>query len=164
MPRPNIQYRTTSAEAFRDFKREHPRISITYEQFCIIIRTCNTMIVEHVLDTGEKFRLPHGFGDITIHKWKPKRWRNKPDGTQVNNLPIDWKKTKEAGKHIYHLNYHTGGYKFRWMWFKRKAKFKHKDVFIFKPNRVPSRKLAQYLKLPNSPYPQIYRNWEKNNA
>lgn len=161
MPRPQIQYRTTSAEAFKNFKASYPKIKISYDQFSKILRTCNEMIIENVLETGEKFRLPHGFGDIAIHKWKPKRWRTRPDGVQFNNLSIDWKKTKELGKHVYHLNYHTSGYKFRWVWFRGKASFKHKDIFSFKPNRVPSRKLAQYLKLTNSPYIELYRTWDK---
>lgn len=161
MPRPVIQYRTTSAEAFRNFKEKYPNINISYETFKEIIRTCNKMIVEQVLDTGEKFRLPHGFGDLCIHKWKPKRWKTLPDGRQVNNLSVDWKKSRELGKKILHLNYHTGGYKFRWIWFKSKTTFKHSNVFSFKPNRITSRKLAQYLKIPNSPYPQIYRHWER---
>lgn len=161
MPRPKIQYRTTSAEALRSFKELHPRVDISYDQFNQIIRTCNEMIMEHVMETGEKFRLPHGFGDISIHKWKPKRIKVRPDGKEFNNLPIDWVKSRKLGKRVLQLNYHTGGYKFRWVWFVSTAKFRHSYVFSFKPNRVPSRKLAQYLKIPNSPYVQIYRTWDK---
>lgn len=161
MPRPRIEYRTTSAEAFRMFKELHPDVNITWMQFNNILRTCNEMIMEHVMESGEKFKLPHGFGEISVHKWKPKRKRKIPDGREINNLPIDWKKTKELGKYVYHLNHHTGGYKCRWVWFPHDARFKNSNVFTFKPNRVPSRKLAQYLKLPNSPYIQIYRQWPK---
>lgn len=161
MSRPIIQYRTTSAEAYKSFKEANPRIDITYSQFNQIIRTCNEMIMEYVMETGEKFKLPHGFGTISIHKWRPKRTRTRPDGVTVNNLPIDWVKTRQTGKRILQLNFHTGGYKFRWVWFHTTAKFRHHSVFSFKPNRSASRKLAQYLKIPNSPYVQIYRTWDK---
>lgn len=161
MPRPSIQYRTSSKKAFKNFKEAHPRIDITYDQFDSIIRTCNEMIMEYVMETGEKFRLPHGFGDISIHKWKPKRKRYRPDGKIINNLPIDWVKTMQTGKRVLQLNFHTGGYKFRWVWFISTAKFKHSNIFSFKANRSASRKLAKYLKIPNSPYVQIYRSWDK---
>ena len=161
MPRPKIEYRTTSAEALADFRRQYPSVNITWYQFESILRHCNGMIMEHIMESGERFKLPHGFGEISIHKWKPKRRRKIPDGREVNNLPIDWKKTRELGKKVFHLNHHTGGYKCRWVWFATAARFKHSQIFNFKPNRAPSRKLAQYLKLPNSPYIQKYRHWSK---
>lgn len=162
MGRPKVEYRSTGIQSFKAYKQEHPNINITYQQFNQILRTCNAMIVDHILDSGEKFRLPYGFGDLSIHKWIPKRWRiNKVTGKQVNNYSIDWKKTREKGKHILHLNYHTQRYKFRWVWFISSSRLKYAYVFTFKPNRAASRKLAQYLKIPNSPYVQIYRQWDK---
>ena len=75
------------------------------------------------------------------------------------NLAVDWKKTKEKGKIIYNFNYHTEGYFFGWVWFKESTRFKHSDLWYFKPTRVTSRLLAHYIQT-NDKYQHIYRTWK----
>ena len=158
MPRPVIEYRSISREAYKRFKKEHPKVKISYETFKKIIKVSNGLIVDHILDTGEKFRLPHGFGDISIHKWRPKKYVNH-NGVQRINLPVDWPKSRLLGKKTYHLNSHTDGYRYKWKWFQRTSRLETSKCMVFKPNRLISRRLASYLKNPNSTYAQTYRSW-----
>jgi len=80
------------------------------------------------------------------------------DGKEYINLPIDWQKTREKGKVIYNFNYHTEGFFFGWHWFKQNARFKHSDLWYFKPSRTTSRLLSHYIKADDK-YQHIYREW-----
>ena len=81
------------------------------------------------------------------------------NGKEVVNLPIDWKRTKEKGKVIYNFNFHTEGFFFGWVWFKKTARFKDADLWYFKPTRDTSRLLAHYVKT-NEKYQHLYREWK----
>lgn len=160
--RPKVDYRSDSKAAYEDFKKLFPKTETTRQQYSCIIRSFNTAIAEHVLETGSRIRLPFGLGDISITKYKPRKHKTFTDrgSRQVTiiNLPIDWQKTRKAGKLIYHLNSHTDGYRFRWKWFSSTALFESARLFSFRPNRSQSRKLALYLKS-DPKYAQIYRQW-----
>lgn len=158
MSRPKADYRTGGKEAYENFCKNHPTVKITYKQYQNVIRTCNEMIMNYVIDTGERFKLPFGFGDISIDKWKPKRFKEY-NGKKYINLPIDWQKTRKEGKWIYNLNAHTDGYRFGWKWFKSTAKFQSANCYTFKPARKHSRKLGECLKKPYSIYQHIYKEW-----
>jgi hypothetical protein len=81
------------------------------------------------------------------------------DGKEFVNLPVDWQKTKEKGKIIYNFNFHTEGYFFGWMWFKKSTRFKFADLWYFKPSRTTSRLLSHYIKV-NDKYQHIYHTWK----
>jgi nucleoid DNA-binding protein len=125
-----------------------------------ILYTYNECFKEYILETGEKAKLPYGFGEFSINKKKRRKLKNDVDGKEFVNLPIDWQKTKEKGKVIYNFNYHTEGYFFGWMWFKSTARFKNSDLWYFKPSRLTSRLLSHYLKT-NDKYQYIYNEWKK---
>jgi len=95
-----------------------------------------------------------------VTKKKSKKY-NIVNGEEKITLPIDWPKTNKAGKKIYLLNAHTDGYRFKWTWISKDARLYQHDIWVFKPSRVSSRKLAEYLKKPNSNYAQIYREFNK---
>lgn len=99
------------------------------------------------------------FGEFSINKKKRKKLKT-VDGKVVVNLPIDWKKTKEKGKHIYNFNYHTEGFFFGWMWFKESTRIRNIDLWYFKPSRTTSRLLSHYIKTDNK-YQNIYCEWKK---
>lgn len=150
-------YRTGSLESHKEFCKKHPDVKLSYDEYKNIIYSFNYMFVEHILETGEKVKLPAGLGDFSINKRKRKKTIN-VNGVEMINLPIDWKKTKEKGKRIYNFNFHTEGYNFKWNWFKRSARFKHSDLFYFKPSRITSRLLGHYLKV-DEKYQHTYATW-----
>jgi len=162
MSRPKADYRTGGKEAYKNFCNNHPSVKITYKQYQSVIHNCNEMIMDYVIDTGEKFRLPFGFGDISIDKWKPKRFKEH-NGQKYINLPIDWAKTRKEGTWVYNINAHTDGFRFGWKWFKDTAKFQSSGCYTFIPMRKHSRKLGECLKKPNAIYQNIYKEWNPKN-
>ena len=158
--RTKVDWRSSSKDNYNSFCKKHPSIKLTYDEWRNILYTYNECFKEYILETGEKAKLPYGFGEFSINKKKRRKLKNDVDGKEFVNLPIDWQKTKEKGKIIYNFNYHTEGYFFGWMWFKNTARFKNSDLWYFKPSRLTSRLLSHYLKT-NDKYQYIYNEWKK---
>jgi len=158
--RTKIDWRSSSKDSYNNFCKKHSSIKLTYDEWRNILYTYNESFKEYILETGERVKLPFGFGEFSINKKKRRRLKNNVDGKEFVNLPIDWQKTKEKGKVIYNFNYHTEGYFFGWMWFKQTARFKNSDLWYFKPSRLTSRLLSHYLKT-NDKYQNIYQEWKK---
>ena len=157
--RVKIDWRSASKENYNNFCRKHPSIKLTFDQWRNIIYTYNETFKEYILETGERARLPYGFGEFSINKKKRRKMKG-VDGKEFVNLPIDWKKTREKGKRIYNFNFHTEGYFFGWTWFKETARFRFSDLWYFKPSRNTSRLLSHYIKT-NDRYQHIYHEWKK---
>ncbi len=156
-----VDYRSTSREAFASFCKKHPNTKVSFDQWRNIIYTFNEDFKNYILETGLKGRLPSGFGEFSITKKKRKRTVIDPKtGKEHINLPIDWKKTRERGKYIYQLNYHTEGYFFGWKWFKKSTRLKFADLWWFKPTRATSRLLSHYIKT-DAKYQHKYCEWQK---
>jgi hypothetical protein len=155
-----VDWRSSSKDNYKDFCKKNPTIKITYDLWRQIVYAYNDSIRTYILETGEKARIPGGFGEITINKKKRKRIKVRPqDGREFINLPVDWKKTKEKGKIIYNFNYHTEGYYFGWLWIRTGARFKDHDLWYFKPSRVTSRLITHYINI-DEKYQHTYQNWK----
>jgi nucleoid DNA-binding protein len=159
MPRVKIDWRSSSKDNYKIFCKKHPLIKLTFDEWRNIIYSFNEAFKNYILETGEKAKLPLGFGEFSINKKKRKKFKQ-VDGVEVINLPIDWQKSKEKGKRIYNFNYHTEGYFFGWMWFRETARLKHTNLWYFKPTRTTSRLLSHYIKT-DEKYQHIYREWKK---
>lgn len=157
MSRCSVEYRSTSKEVFKRFKEKYPEIKITYTKWCDVIYSFNYGFRDYLLETGDRAPFPCGFGKFAICKFKPRRTKL-VDGVEIIGLPVDWKKTKEYGKKIYHMNYNTEGFKFRWLWFSSSARFEKYTIWNFKPSRVSSRLLKHYLTQEN--YQYKYLEWK----
>lgn len=154
-----IDWRSASKDNYNNFCKKHPTVKLSFDEWRNVIYSYNDAFKEYILETGEKAKLPFGFGEFSINKKKRRKMKG-VDGKEFVNLPIDWKKTKEKGKHIYNFNFHTEGYFFGWMWFKDSARLKHTELWYFKPSRVTSRMLSHYLKT-NDKYQHIYCEWKR---
>ena len=141
MPRVHIEWRSSSKENYINFCKKNPNIIITFNEWKNIVYQYNEYFKNYILETGEKARLPFGFGEFSINKKKRKKFKN-IKGEEYINLPVDWQRSKVKGKRIYNFNYHTEGYFFGWMWFKQSARFKNSDLWYFKPSRLTSRLLS----------------------
>jgi nucleoid DNA-binding protein len=159
MPRVKIDWRSSSKDNYKSFCKKHPLVKLTFDEWRNIIYSFNEAFKNYILETGEKAKLPFGFGEFSINKKKRKKFKQ-VDGVEVINLPIDWQKSKEKGKRIYNFNYHTEGYFFGWMWFRETARLKHTNLWYFKPTRTTSRLLSHYIKT-DEKYQHIYREWKK---
>jgi nucleoid DNA-binding protein len=154
-----LDWRSASKENYNSFCKKHPSIKLTFDQWRNIIYSFNDAFREYILETGERAKLPFGFGEFSISKKKRRKIKG-IDGKEFVNLPIDWKKTKEKGKRIYNFNFHTEGFFFGWMWFKITARFKQSNLWYFKPSRNTSRLLSHYLKTDDK-YQHLYHEWKK---
>jgi nucleoid DNA-binding protein len=157
--RTKIDWRSASKENYNNFCKKNPSIKLTFDEWRNILYSFNESFKTYILETGEKAKLPFGFGEFAINKKKRRKMKGK-DGKEFVNLPIDWKRTKEKGKVIYNFNYHTEGFFFGWIWFKESVRLRNADLWYFKPTRVTSRLLSHYLKT-NDKYQHIYLEWRK---
>lgn len=153
-----IDWRSSSKENYKLFCKKNPSIKLTFDEWRNVLYSFNEAFKNYILETGERARLPLGFGEFSINK--KKRRKKKGLNDEFVNLPIDWQKTKEKGKRIYNFNFHTEGYFFGWMWFKETTRIKNIDLWYFKPSRVTSRLLSHYLKA-DEKYQHMYREWKK---
>lgn len=158
MSRTKIEWRSSSRENYNDFKVKHPSIKISFQNWKNVVYEFNEAFRDHILETGEKIKMPFGFGDFSINKRKREKIKT-VDGKEFVNLPIDWQKTKQKGKTIYNMNYHTDGYSFRWLWFKKSSRIKNPDLWYFRACRDTSKMLAHYLFV-DPKYQQLYSTWE----
>lgn len=157
MPRVKVQYRSASKDVYKKFKQKYPQYKIDFNTWATIIYTFNYAFRDYILETGEKTKYMYGFGDFSITKWKPEKTIIY-EGEEKVALPVDWKKTKEnGGKKVFHMNFGTEGYKFKWKWFTTSGRFFMYSLWNFKPSRVSSRLLKHYLSLPD--YHYKYLEW-----
>ena len=157
--RVKVEWRSASKENYSNFCKKSPSIKLTFDEWRNIIYSFNEAFKEYILETGERAKLPFGFGEFSINK-KRRRKMKGVDGKEFINLPIDWQKTKEKGKRIYNFNFHTEGFFFGWIWFKNTTRFKHSFLWYFKPCRNTSRLLSHYLKTDDK-YQYMYHEWKK---
>jgi nucleoid DNA-binding protein len=157
--RVKVDWRSASKENYNQFCKKNPSIKLSFDEWRNIIYSYTDAFKEYILETGERAKLPFGFGEFSINKKKRKKIK-KNNGKEFINLPVDWKKTKERGKIIYNFNYHTEGYFFGWIWFKETIRLKQGELWYFKPSRNTSRLLSHFLKTSDK-YQHIYREWRK---
>ena len=167
MSRRKKEYRTNSRENYDRFLKENniKESSLPYDKYCQNLEVCNWMYIEYALRTGFKANLPYGFGPIAVNKKRLKKFKEfiDKDGNQrkVVNLRVNWAKTRELGKKVYHTNEHSDGYNFKWMWFPKEAKIALSDLYVFKPGRYASRTINKYVRKAGN-FQEKYLEWEKN--
>lgn len=157
MPRTKIDWRSASKANYEDFCKKHPDIELSFDQWKNIIYIYNDYYRNYILETGEKVKMPFGFGEFSIIK-KKRKLKKTIKGKEYINLPIDWQETRRLGKKIYRFNNHTNGYFFGWYWYKEKARIKQPRLWYFKPSRTTSRLINHYLTI-DSNYQYVYKEW-----
>lgn len=160
--RPKRDWVSGSKEVYNTFCELNPDINITYKLYREILMNYNKAILEHILETGEMVHLPWGIGGLSISKFKCAIRKIVSDkGAELVNYNIDWKETKKQGKYVYHLNLHTGGFRYKWYWSPKGSRIKYSKIwqlFIF---REMKRELPRRLNIPNSKYKNLYRTHRK---
>lgn len=156
--RVKVGWRSAGKLQYLDFCEKNRNIHITFEVWKDIVYRFNWDFRDYILTYGDKSKIPFGFGELSINKRKVKKTKI-INGVEKITLPVDWKKTKEKGKKIYNFNYHTEGYRFKWIWFPKTARFKYAQLWVFKPARTSSRKITEFLAKKDSDYLNIYKEW-----
>ena len=122
---------------FRDMYRTMP-VEVDYGLYKRILDEMCIVILEHVLNASEGFKMPYGLGFIQIGKYRPKN-------LDSESLSVDYKTSNELGKRISHLNEHSDGYKYRLYWSKIPRTFPDRYKYQLKLVRQNKRKLAQLI-------------------
>lgn len=157
--RVKVEFRSCSRDCYKRFCETFPDVKISYSKWVDVIYTFNYNFRDHMLETGEKCKMPWGMGDFAVSKKKRKARYTCKDGHQFIILPIDWPKTRLKGKHVYNFNLHSDGWGFKWQWFIASARFKHAEIWFFKPSRISSRLIKHYVT--QDDYQQKYLDWGK---
>ena len=113
-------------------------IEAPYGLYKRVLAEMCAVILEHVLERAEGFKMPYGLGFIQVGKYKPKN-------LDSNSLSIDYKASDEYNKRIYHLNEHSDGYKYRLYWSKIPRTFPDRYKYQLGFVRQNKRKLAQLI-------------------
>ena len=122
---------------FLDMYRTLP-INVPYTEYKRVLDTMCSIILEHVFEGSDGFKMPYGLGFIQIGKYKPKQLNSE-------SLSVDYKSSKELDKRIYHLNEHSNGYKYRLYWSKIPYTFKERYQYSLNLVRANKRRLAQLI-------------------
>lgn len=113
-------------------------IDIDYPTYQKILECMCDVILFHILDKSDGFKMPYGLGYIQIGKYRPKKLNDR-------SLSVDYKASKEYDKKIFHLNEHSDGYKFRLYWSKIPQTFPDRYKYQLSLVRRNKRKLAQLI-------------------
>lgn len=132
-----LQNKHTLIDVYAAYSKEVQKKSkydLTYKEFLKISETLLKNCMDHMLYDSGEIRLNHGLGILRLKKIK----------TNYNKPKIDWKRTKEIGKKVYHLNMHTQGYYVRFYWAKfAKTKVAGKIPYCFTAHRINTRKASE---------------------
>ena len=113
-------------------------IEVDYGLYKRILDEMCRVILEHVLNGSEGFKMPYGLGFIQVGKYQPK-------SLTAKSLSVDYKASKEYDKRIYHLNEHSNGYKYRLYWSKTPRTFPDRYKYQLSFVRQNKRRLAQLI-------------------
>jgi 6-pyruvoyl-tetrahydropterin synthase len=128
----------TIKDAYKEYAKENKNdkdFGIDYQLYRQICLEFNAYISDKILNDTYEFNLFGGLGVIRIKKLPASKQRR-----------VDWATTKKSNVKVYHLNFHTDEYYYKWFWHKYKARFKNKSAYSFVPIRKNKRTLAALLK------------------
>lgn len=128
---------------------------ISQSTYTKVLKAFFQLMMNEQIYQGNDFILPYNMGVVSIRKVISKV-KLDSDGKLINHLPIDfgatnklWAANPEAKDNkvlIRHLNKHTNGYVFKFMYNKNKSRFKNKTAYRFEPTRTHKRMLAKLVK------------------
>lgn len=113
-------------------------VEVDYGLYKRVLDEMCKVILEHVLERSEGFKMPYGLGLIQVGKYKPKIYTQQ-------SLSVDYKTSNELNKKVYHLNEHSDGYKFRLYWSKIPRTFPDRYKYQLSFVRQNKRRLAQLI-------------------
>ena len=109
---------------------------IDYSTYMNIINDYIEYIISQVLE-GHIFFIPYGLGSIYVFKKKV---------VPGYGMQPDWGLSRKLDKVVYHLNEHSGGYKYNFKWDKEPCRFRNHKLYRLSMVRTVKRTLAKYIK------------------
>lgn len=128
--------------------KENELYQVDYKTFRNIVTEYFKYIRDAVIEEGRTIKLPARLGTLSVIKHKPKRY-------SAPSLRIDFKTSNELGKIIYHLNEHSRGFKYRFLWSKKNVIAKGNADYKLVMTRANKRRLAKIIKNNERDYLEI---------
>jgi hypothetical protein len=154
-----IQDAYTMKDMYNDYisdKIEGTPYYITFKDYLNICGRYYKEISRLIIYESKTFKLPFRLGSLTVVKKKPKFLSlGIADGVQMCTLSIDWKESKIYDKWIPHMNDHSGGFKFRFLWSKQQCFAVNGNFYRLVFSRTNKRELAKVIKSGNTDYLEI---------
>lgn len=145
--------------------KENEAYPVSSKVYWSIHKEINTAILELLRREAFTYTLPEKLGRLRIKKYKQRLKLTEDGQIEWRGANVDYKKTwdywrskwpnltdeeilqipPEGRTKIYHTNFHTGGYRYKYFWDKGAATFAGKNCMTFKPVRSASRGLAAFL-------------------
>lgn len=135
---PKIRKNKKSYGIYDIYQAYDKKEQVPYSTFKSILDKFNNQVLITLQDKSGGFKMPYGLGYLQIVKYKPKQLTEK-------SLSIDYKSSRELNKKIYHLNEHSGGYKYRLYWSKIPKTFPDRYKYQLQFVRQNKRRLAQLI-------------------
>jgi len=139
---------------YNAFVRENKDIEMSRGEYGQILKEFNSHIRERLATKGAGFILPCRLGRAELRKVKTEV-KIDDNGDVVDNLPTNWKVTRELWRSnpdakaknikIKFTNEHTDGYTFKVSYLKSKALFKNKSIYKIRFNRDLKRTLSRSI-------------------
>jgi len=128
--------------------------SIPKRLYTKIIKEVSNEIIDFLIEEGGELKLPHRTGSLKIIKYKQHLKKDESGKPILNNLPINWDATlklwdsdKESKENKTLIRYINKNFEvFQYVYLKRKANFKNRSKYSFKPTRSNKIKLKNAIK------------------
>jgi hypothetical protein len=119
-----------------------------------VIKSFNVFVRDRLSDKGAEIVFPCRIGRAELKK-KKTEVKIDEDGKVINNLPTNWKATRDLWKEspeskeknvkIKFTNEHTDGYTFKISYLKGRATFRNKSIYKIRFNRTLKRNLSKSI-------------------
>jgi len=137
------------------YKNRSSKYYVTQGVFTTVLKRFFQLAMEEKIFNGEEIVFPYNMGRLFIRKVKT-AVKLDNEGKVINHLPVDfgatnklWKENPKAAENkilVRHLNKHTNGYVFKFIYNKDRSRFKNKSAYRFEPTRTHKRHLAKLAK------------------
>ncbi len=121
---------------------------ITFKEYGDITGEFYKELSRLLIYESKTIKLPFRLGSLTVIKKKPKTF-------SPATLNIDWQESKRYHKWIHHINDHTGGFKYRFLWSKKDCRVVNQDLYRMVFSRTNKRELAKAIKSGNHDYLEV---------
>lgn len=143
-----------SGDYYNHFIKTTGHTEISRVLFGKIMREFNSFVRDRISTKGAEYFMPCRTGKIELRKVK-KEVKIDDDGNIINNLPINWKASRELWAEsesarrkktkIRYTNEHTEGHTFRIFYRRSKANYKNKSIYKMRFNRQLKRQLSKAI-------------------
>ncbi len=132
----------TIQDFYASYAKEYPAghmYHVDYKTFRKITSGYFSWITDSIIDRASEVKLPSNMGKVLVVK-------RKPFGHKRQNYNVDFIETRRLGKTILHLNEHSDGYSYRFIWDKSSMNTHNKYYYEMIHTRAAKRRLAKSIK------------------